>query len=62
MGLNYKNRLLAFSANFRLGCKCLTVTNPLAYNKTELITAIKYSIVEALGERWVTKSEDFKLL
>jgi hypothetical protein len=45
-GLHSKGRLLALPTNIKLGWKSLTVTNTLAYFITELVTAVKYFIVQ----------------
>ncbi len=41
MGLSYEGRLLALGTNIGLRWKGITVTNPLAYNAAERITALK---------------------
>ncbi len=47
-GLHSNGGLLALSTYFRLGCKCLAVTNTLAYYDTEAITAVKSFKVQDL--------------
>ncbi len=44
--------------NIRLGCKCLTLLNTLAYYDTATITTVKSFIVQTLGVR---KNGNFEL-
>ncbi len=41
VGLHYYRRFLALSANIRLGCKCLEVTNTIGYNATISIRVLE---------------------
>jgi hypothetical protein len=41
MGISYEGRLLALGTNIGLRWKGITVTNALAYNAAETITALK---------------------
>jgi len=49
MGLHSNGKLPALPANIRLGWKCMTVTNNLAYHETVRIIAIKSFKVTAPG-------------
>ncbi len=41
VGLHYYRKFLALSANIRLGCKCLEVTNTIGYNATISIRVLE---------------------
>jgi hypothetical protein len=53
MGLHSNGRLLAVSANIRLGRKCLTLANILAYYDAAIVTAIKSFIAHATEKKGV---------
>ncbi len=49
-----KGKLQDFPTNIRLGWKCLSVTNTVAYSDTAFITYLKRFIVQALQNYWLS--------